>query len=169
IFAVGVIIIVTILGILASLASNNIGDTQRLAARLLATQDIANSAIPNIKSSQLRGMNSSLDIFLTNTIRDATPILAKNNININKLNKNVTAAESDANTLATLNDARLNAIYDRIYAGEMAHQLDITIILMQQIYKNTGDSSLKNFLSNAYQSLQPTQKQFADFNATDDD
>jgi predicted amino acid-binding ACT domain protein len=167
VIAVGFLILITIVGLLASSAGGNIGDTERLAARLQATQDIVSSAKSNVKNHQLRALNSDLDIYLTNTLRDATPILAKHNIQINKLSKTVVSAESDAKILATLEDARLNAIYDRMYASEMAHQLDITIILMQKIFSSTSDSSLKGLLSNAYKTLQPTQKQFEDFNAND--
>lgn len=167
IIALGFIVIITIIGLLASLATGNIGDTERLAARLQATQDIVDSAKTNVKNHQLRALNSSLDIYLTNTLRDATPILAKHNIKINSLSKSVVSAESDATILANLEDARLNAIYDRIYASEMAHQLENTTILMQKIFKSTNDSDLKSFLSNAYKTLQPTQKQFADYNAND--
>jgi hypothetical protein len=39
--------------------------------------------------------------------------------------------------------------------------------LIKKILKRTSDSGLKNFLSNAYKTLQPTQKQFEDFNAND--
>ncbi len=162
-----VVVVITILGVVVSLASGNIGDIDRLAARLQATQRIVNSAKTNIKEHQLRALNSSLDIYLTNTLRDATPILAKHNININKLSKTVISAESDVDILANLEDARLNAVYDRIYASEMATQLGNTVILMQKIFKGTNDSDLKRFLSNAYKTLQPTQKQFADYNASD--
>jgi type II secretory pathway pseudopilin PulG len=167
VIALGFLILITIVGLLASMAGGNIGDTERLAARLQATQDIVHSAETNVKNHQLRALNSDLDIYLTNTLRDAAPILAKHNIKINSLSKTVVSAESDTKILATLEDARLNAIYDRIYASEMAHQLDTTIILMQKIFKSTSDSGLKNFLSNAYKTLQPTQKQFEDFNAND--
>lgn len=86
---------------------------------------------------------------------------------MNSLSKTVTSAESDTTILATLEDARLNATYDRIYASEMAHQLDITIILMQKIYKSTSDANLKSVLDTAYKSLQPIQKQFENFNEND--
>lgn len=167
IIAVGFLILITIVGILASSTAGNIGDSERLAARLQATQDIIHSAKSNVKNHQLRAQNSNLNNYLTNTLRDLTPVLAKHNIKINSLSKTAINAESDAKILATLEDARLNAIYDRIFASEMAHQLDITIILMQKIYKSTSDSNLKSVLSSAYQSLQPTQKQFEDFNAND--
>lgn len=161
----GVIIFIIILGIISSSLSNNIGSTERLAARLMSTKSTATLATSNIKSTKLRALNSSLGIYLTNTIRDATPILAKNNIKINKLSKKVTLAESNETILATLEDARLNAIYDRIYAGEMAHQLDTTLILMRQIFTDTRSATLKSFLDNAYKTLEPTQKDFAEFNA----
>jgi hypothetical protein len=149
------------------MAGGNVGDSERLAARLQATQDIIQSSRPNVNNHQIRASNSVLDTYLTNTLRDLTPILAKHNINVNKLSKTTVNAESDAKILATLEDARLNATYDRIYASEMAHQLDITLILMQKIYKDTSDSSLKSVLSSAYQSMKPIQKQYEDFNAND--
>ncbi|MCX6728940.1 MAG: hypothetical protein NTV39_04220 [Candidatus Saccharibacteria bacterium] len=167
IIAIGFLVLITIVGLLASLASGNIGDTERLVARLQATQDIVNSAKTNVNNHQLRALNSSLDIFLTNTLRDATPILAKKNIKIDNLSKTVVNAESDAKILATLEDARLNAVYDRIYASEMATQLENTTILMKKIFNSTNDKSLKSFLSNAYLTLKPTQKQYADYNASD--
>ena len=132
-----------------------------------ATQSIVDSAKPNIKDTQLRELNSALDTYLTNTNRDLTPILAKHNIKVNSLSKSALKAESNANVLATLEEARLNAIYDRIYASEMAHQLDDTLVLMLKIEKSTSDSSMRTVLKTAIQSFQTTQKQFADFNTSD--
>ena len=167
IIAVGFLVLITIVGLMASMSGSNIGDSERLAARLQSTQNIIDSARTNVKNHQLRKTNSDLTAYLANTLRDLTPIMANHNIKINSLSKTVINAESDSKILATLEDARLNAIYDRIYASEMAHQLDITLILIQKIYKSTSDSSLKSVLSGAYKSIQPTQKQFENFNATD--
>lgn len=166
-FALVAIVIIIVIGMVASFASGNVGDTERLAARLQATQGIVTSAKANVKNHQLRKLNSDLNAYLTNTLRDATPILAKKNIKISKLSKTAAAAESNLKILATLEEARLNAIYDRIYASEMANQLENTMILMQKIFKNTTDKSMKTLLSNAYTSFQTTQKQFDEFNAND--
>jgi len=167
IIAVGFLVIITIVGMLASAAGSNIGDSERLAARLQSTQSIILSSKPNVKNSQLRTLNTNLITYLANTQVDLTPILLKHNVKMNSLSKTVTSAESDTTILATLEDARLNATYDRIYASEMAHQLDITIILMQKIYKSTSDANLKSVLDTAYKSLQPIQKQFENFNEND--
>ncbi len=144
---------------------NSINPIERLASRLSSTQDTVKSANYKIRSSKLRALNSSLNIYLTNTIRDSTPIFKNNNVQVDKLDKKVIEAESNKKMLATLEDARLNAIYDRTYAREMAYQLDTVLTLMRQVYKGSKSSSLKNFLDNAYKTLEPTQKQFADYNA----
>lgn len=158
-------VIVMILSIVVGMMSGNGGNLEHLAAKLTNTQSIAISATNNIKDTQLRKINSDLKIYLTNTIRDATPIFAANDVKIDSLSQSVIKTESDANILTTLEDARLNAVYDRTYAREMAYQLDNDITLMKQIYKSTGNTELKNFLNTSYKSLQQTQKQFADFNA----
>lgn len=162
----GIIFLLSLIGVFASVASSNIAPTERLAARLLSTEDTSKKAVDNIKNPQLRALNSSLALYMTNTIRDITPILAKNNVKVDKLSKNVTAAESNTKMLADLEDARLNVRFDRVYANKMSTQLENVLILMRQIYKNTKSSELKNFLDKAYNTLEPTQKEFADFNDT---
>ena len=157
-------IIVIILSIVVGLMTGS-SNVEHLAAKLNSTQSIALSATNNLKDTQLRKLNSDLKLFLTNTIRDATPIFAKSGVKMDSLSASVTKAESNTTTLATLEDARLNAVYDMKYARVMAYQLDTVITLMQQIYKSTGNENLKSFLISAYKSLEPTQKQFADFNA----
>ena len=165
--AAGLILFVIIM-MFAAVASNLSGGTtplKTLSVRLTNTQGVAVSATHTIKNTKLRALNSALNIQLTNAIRDLTPILAQNNIETKKIDKKIISAESNANMLATLEDARLNAIYDRVYAKEMNTQLEKTILLMRQINKSSRNSKTKIFLDNAINNLAPIQKQFADFNA----
>ena len=163
---IAIIIIIIAISVIGSLNNGSI-PAEQLAARLSATEAIVSDANSKIQSNQLLSFNSNLDIYLINTIRDIKPLLAKDKINIDKLSAAAKSAESNTNLVAKLEDARLNAIYDRTYAREVSYRLDTTLSLMQQIYSSTNDSSLKSFLENAYQNLVPTQKQFADFNASD--
>ena len=163
---IGVVVLLIIIMAISSILSGGINPTERLAARLLSTETTAKSATLNIKSTQLRALNSNLTIYLTNTIRDVTPLLTSEKINIKSLDKKVTAAESNVDILARLEDARLNAKYDHIYAIEMATQLDTILTLMLQINNNTSSKSLKSFLADARTNLEPIQKQFDDFNQT---
>ena len=160
-----IVIVITIVFMLISSLMTNTETTERLAARLITTASITDEATINIKSTQLRALNSELKIYLTNTIRDIEPLLTNDNIKIDSLDKKITESESSTEILAVLEDARLNATYDRTYAREMAYQLDTIRVLMNQIYDNTNDKELKSFLEGADSNLAPTQQQFADFNA----
>jgi hypothetical protein len=161
------IIVLIIIVIIGSSLSGGTNTSEQLAARLISTQTVVDSANSNIQSNQLLSFNSNLNIYLINTIRDIKPILAKEGIDTNSLSSTVISAESNTKLLATLEDARLNAVYDRTYAREMSYRLDTTLTLMRQIYESTGNSNLKSFLENAYKNLAPTQAQFANFNAAD--
>lgn len=163
-----IIVIVTLAIVLNGVASAQRKPLQQLAARLDSTEQIVNSAQSHLKSSQLRSLNSSLKIYLTNTNRDVAAPLLSAGVNVDKLGDSVTKEESPDAINARLEDARLNAVYDRTYAREMAYQLDTLITLMKQIYASTNNSELKTFLNATYASLEPTQKGFAEFNVAND-
>lgn len=160
-------IVICAFALIVGSLSGGIAPTKRLAARLVNTQQVVTSAVPNIKNTRLRALNSNLKIILTNTIRDASPILAKDKIDINKLDKDTLAKEPNTKMLERLEDARLNAIYDRTYAREMAYQVETIISLMQEI-KKSGKKDLKTFLTTAIDNLSPIQKQFEDYNSNND-
>lgn len=162
----GLVLLIAIIIIIAGSLSGNSKPTEQLAARLATTAKIASDAQAKLKSTDLRALNSNLKIYLTNTNRDIVAPLAESHINIKTLDKKIVADESGAAMIAKLEDARLNAVYDNTYAHEMAYQLDTTMTLMKQIYNSTGNKDLKSFLDAAYTNLQPIQKQFASFNAT---
>jgi len=163
---IAILALILVVGLAINASANNIAPTERLAARLVSTKDTVDQSKDNIKSTQLRKINSDLGIYLTNTIRDITPILAQNNIKIDSLPKKATLAESNQRLLATLEDARLNVRFDRVYANEMSTQLEDTVILMRQIHKSTSSAKLKTFLANSIDTLSQTQQDFSNFNDT---
>lgn len=145
--------------------ANKPTSTKRLAAKLVNTQQVSQSATANIKSTSLRAINSNLNIILTNTIRDASPVLAKEGLKIEKLDKNTLSLEPNAEMLSRLEDARLNAIYDRTYAREMAYQLETLTSLMTDVKESTGKKDLGDFLTTAINNLSPLQKQLENFDS----
>ena len=134
-----------------------------LAARLKTLQSISESSQPTIKNNQLRGTNSSLTLHLTNANRDIVEPLAKNNVDIKKLDKKIVARENGDKLRATLEDARLNALFDRTYAREMSYQLKATILLMQDVSKSTNSKSLDSFVETTTANLQPVEAQMSAF------
>ena len=136
---------------------------QSLAARLTTLQDIAEDARPHIKNNQLRATNSSLNLHLANANRDIAEPLSANGINIKKLDKSIVAREDGTKLASTLEDARLNAIYDRTYAREMGYQLNTTLLLMDDIAESTKSKSLDAFISTTKANLEPIEQQLDDF------
>jgi len=161
---VGVLVLLTIFLMMTVSSKSNTAPEKQLAARLQSTEVIVSNAQGTLKSSQLRTLNSNLTIYLTNTNRDiAEPLLAAK-VDVKKLDKKIVASEAGTDIVNRLEDARLNATYDRTYAREISYQLETIVALMRQIYDSTRSPSLKTFLDGAYTNLEPTQKQFAEFN-----
>lgn len=136
---------------------------EQLTARLSATQKVVAAAQPNLKSSTLRSQNSSLNLYLVDLNSDIAEPMKNNGVNVAKLSDSIVAKESTADLTARLEEARLNARYDRTYAREMAYLLDTILTLTKQIYSTTGSASLKTFLEATYNNLEKAQQTFADF------
>jgi len=158
------IIGIIVIGLVAS-GSSTSGPSQTLAARLITTETIVGDSQANLKSTELRTLNSNLKIYLTNTNRDIVAPLTKTGVNASKIDPKILAKESGTVITDRLEDARLNAVFDRTYAREIAFQLEKIVVLMRQLYDSTNDASLKSFLEGAYTNLEPTQQAFSAFNA----
>jgi hypothetical protein len=145
--------------------SSNTQKIQTLAARLQTLQTIVDESQRTIKSSSLRTTSSNLSIYLTSANRDIVGPLQTYSLSKEKLDKNIIAAEDGAELKKALEDARLNAVFDRTYAREMSYQLATVTSLMQEIYNSTNSTSLKSYLETTEANLTPIKKQLADFNA----
>jgi outer membrane murein-binding lipoprotein Lpp len=167
--AVGGGALAVIVGVLMLLSGGGSGPTQKMqtfAARVQTLEKLTTGAQKNIKSNDLRASNSNLSIFLANTDQGMVSPLEKNGVSITKLDKTIVAAENGDALTAKLEDARLNAVFDRTYAREMSYQLTALETLMKSIYSGTKSKSMKDFLQTTDDSLVPIKKQFDTFNAT---
>lgn len=161
----GVLLLIILGSILAAmLGGGGSGDRlQTLAARLQTLQTVAHGAQVNIKSNDLRTTNSSLDIYLTNANRDMATQLESRGINPAKLDKSIVAREAGTELIATLDDARLNAVYDRTYAREMSYQLATVTALIADLDASTNNAALKKYLETTRANLTPIEEQLANF------
>lgn len=164
----GGILLILIVGILSLLGGGSTPTTnmETLSARLTTLTKITTDSQKNIKSNQLNGINSNLNIFLTNADHDIITPLKNNGIDPANIDKTITAAENGSALTAKLDDARLNAVFDRTYAHEMSYQLATVHALMQSIYNATKSGSMKSFLQTSDTNLSTIKKQLDDFYAT---
>lgn len=145
--------------------SNNTSDMSRLSVRLKNLQAISDSSQKNIVSSNLRGTNTNLSLLLTNINRDIETPLTTLGVDPTKLDAKIIASEDTTKITERLENARLNATFDRIYTLEMTYQLETLMVLVQQIESNTKSGATKEFLADTYQKIEPIQKQFANFSS----
>ncbi|MEO5950750.1 MAG: hypothetical protein ABIQ04_04860 [Candidatus Saccharimonadales bacterium] len=160
------IILVVVLVSLGNGGNASPSKLQTLEARINTLSTISTSAKQNIKSNSLRTTNANLIIFLTNADRDGTAPLLAAGVAKDKIDKAITAAESGDTLKKTLEDARLNATYDRTYAREMDYQLETLSALMKGIYESTSSKSMKDFLDTTDTNLATIRKQLSDFSDT---
>lgn len=162
----GLIIIVAIISIVLNMVYTSKREPiEHMAARLATTETIASDAQSKIKSSKLRSLNSNLSLYLANTNRDISEPLLGSKVDPAKISQKIKDEESGSAITDRLEDARLNSVYDRVYANEMSYQLANLINLMKEIYATTSNEELKELLRTTYANLEPTQEAFSDFNA----
>jgi hypothetical protein len=160
--------VIIILAISSSARGPSSSSLAAVAAKLSNLKTLSEKASDNIQSSELRTINSSLTLVLTNTNRDLAEPLKVQNISLkDKKNKAVVAAAKDLTSLESrLEDARLNAAYDRTYAREMTYALKTLQSDMTVLYKKSRSKSLKTALDTGYENLAPLTKDFENFNAS---
>lgn len=124
----------------------NYNKSQQLAARLMATSAVVDKFYSTIKSSSLRTTASELNLTLSDSINQLKPILAKNRINIDKLDKGLVASESTKTLEAKLDNAQLDGNFDQVFANEMAFKVKMILILMESVYKSSSNSEMKSLL-----------------------
>lgn len=162
IFLVVALLLITFLTFIGSIGKND-DSLVKLQARLTKTTEITKVAKKYLKSNELNAINSEVEIYITNTLRDIGPILTKNNIKSGSIDKNVLAAESVNKALDRLEDARLNAVFDRAYTTEMSYQTKNILTLINKLHKSSKSNDTKSFLKSAYQNLEQIQNKLTDY------
>ncbi len=158
-----IILVIIMVSITSALGNSSKEPWQRLSARLAATAVLAESATREIKSGQLRSINSNLKLSIANTQRDLTEPFANLDITTESIPDSIAAEENGEATLARLEDGRLNAKYDTTYSREMGYQLTTLLALINQVYSSSGSAANKERLLTAYNNLKPIQESINNF------
>lgn len=162
-------LVVIIVNIANAIAATRLGPWQHLAARLSATAVVVDASTTKIKNSSLRGMNSDLKLYITNTLQEmnAGP-LTNLGIDAAKLPASITKSEATTEMDARLEDGRLNAKYDSTYAREMTYQVATILALLEQIYDSGPSAETKTLIEGWYKNLEPTYTTLSDFSAANE-
>lgn len=164
---IGVLLVALLVGAFVLLSSgNDTADLSTLSVKLENLQTVADDSQKKTVSVRIRTANTSLSLALANANRDMATLLAENAIEPEKIDPKIIARQSTEDLDARLEDARLNGIFDRIYAREMAYELETTLILVKQLESETKNEKQKAFLNTTYENIAPLQENFAKFDTT---
>ena len=164
----GVLLFTVIIFMMAlSGGTNNADRMTTIAARLSALKTVSKDATENIQGSDLRTLNSSLGLTLTNITRDMDDSVTVLKASTNEKDARVVAVSEQTTEMTdNLEDARLNGVYGRTYAREMAYTLKTLHSEMSDLYASTQKESVRTFLKDADTSLTTFTESFANYNGS---
>lgn len=160
-----VFVVVVMMAVLSA-GGGSVNKLTRFGARMNNLQTVSTESQEKIKSGNLRTLNSSLGLVLTNANRDLKEPFAAMDIKIdNEKERTVAIVAAETEELnQRLEDARLNSIFDRTYAREISFYVKSLRTEMREIYSSTKSEDLKEILETTDANLSPLLTGFSDFN-----
>lgn len=128
-------------------------------SHLIRTQEITKDGKKNIKNSKLRAHNGTLQTLLVGSASEMATPLQKSGMDPKKLESEAKKpSDEDKKLLNSLNDARLNAVYDRAYVREMTHRLNTMLLMLDRIEKINSRESMQQYVKSTRPKLKDIQK-----------
>ncbi len=163
----GVLVFVVIVFFLI-LGSGGPSPTERYVSylhRVEALRDITSKSGKTIQDSSLRGVNASTSSILGTAGQEGESLLSAVNLKSLPASSKTGAVSIEYEKLGTtLNDARLNAIYDQVYSREIGFQISKLRNEIKSIRQATKSSSLRSYLDKTDKNLTPLASQLSEFN-----
>lgn len=157
---IGALVLVGILVFaLSATRGRPVNNLVTLAAELKMIEGVAKSQHATINSRSLRSINGTLKVILADANREIAPLIPTDKP------KQASIAPDDNGLKNRLNDARLNAVFDRTYAREMTYQLERIAGLAKSVSQTTESQATKDVLNRMGRSLTPLRSQLASFTA----
>lgn len=148
------------------MSSGGPSQTERISSfiyRVQALDKLSSDNAKIIQSSDLRALNSSMSTILTGVDTAMQESLGKENKAKKPPKDSPITAEYEKIT-KKLDDARLNVVFDRAYAREVAYQLNKLRAEMNYIYDGTKSKSLRTSLEKADADIKKLSEDFSKFN-----
>ena len=124
-----------------------------------------------VKDSQLAAINGNLQTTLVNATRDMeTPLqnMGQDSSTLKSAAKSNGGQYSDTKLGTALEDARLNGVYDRVYANEMNTKMQLVLAYMASIKKNNRRESMQTFITKNEPSFKTIQESIEEFQNPDE-
>lgn len=153
-----------IISVLQGSKPNIAGMSQQVTTRTATTAFIAKESQKKLRSRDLSALNTTIALQLTGSSASLTEAFAKAGVVVGNA-KEAKADDTSEDTTKKLEEARLNGIFDRVYAREMAYRLTTIMLQLDAIHKTTTNAELRAYLETTYNDLKPLQEKLAAYDA----
>ena len=162
--ALGVFVLAISL-IVAFSGKDNTADLQQLAVRLDNLSLTVKKIQPDLKSNNLSTTNSTFQVWITDSRHQAEALLQTAGVKKSQYNKAMVTSEKNIsdNLSSKFEDARLNAVLDRVYASIMASETDKLIVMFNAMGKNSKAKAIRDYANSTSVNLTPIQKSFGSY------
>ena len=170
------VFIALIIGVAAIAASLNKTDTkdqdlmvQSYWMASFFSEEVLDEYVREVKNSDIRNMTASLKSVLTELIKNSeTIMLSQYGIDTSDFDEDedpvpVEEHEKIQKVVDTLEDARLNAMLDRVYLREVTLQIAYLRAYQSEIIARTKDDVIKDYTTKAKANLDNMYDQFSSF------
>ena len=131
--------------------------------RVEALEEVSVEAQENIQTSELRIINSNLSLVLTDAKQGVAEFQTEK---VDKKSEAFQTVAAETEELkSNLDEARLNAIYDRTYARELRYEITSLRSQMGVIYDKSRSSKLKEYLEATNKNLKNINNDLSAYNA----
>lgn len=136
--------------------------------RVEALQELTGAQAKNIQSSKLVALDGNVNSILAGIQQEGAPALAAQGVKKLALvpPKASAVALEYAEIASRLDDARLNAAFDRTYVREITYQLGRLRAEIQTIRTGTHSSTVLDFLSTSDSNLKPLEEAYSNYVAS---
>lgn len=149
--------------------TTSIANEVSLYTTMIDVEKSTDQSARNLKSSGMSSANSSIRSTLTNAARDMQTPLTNMGQNPSTLKSAaVKPPYHDDELVTTLEDARLNGIYDRTYAREINTKMKLMISYMESIEATNSRESMQEFIKKNKKSFEDIQNSIEDWQSSDE-
>lgn len=154
--------------IIAFSGKDNTADLQQVAVRLDNLTQTTKTVNKNLKSQNLKNINSTFIVWLGGNKGEAESLLKAGGISKTEYNKDMVKKEKALTTALDkkYEDARLSGRLNRVYSSSMAAETEKLINLLNTMSKRSQSKQIRDFAKTASASLTQINKDFDSY--TDD-
>ncbi len=151
--------------IVAFSGQDKTADLQQMVVRLENMNNSAKTSDKYLKSSNLSNINSTYQIWLAGTKAQGEELLKLGDVKKTDYSKTMVASEKKLATDldAKLEDARLSATLNRVYANSMTAETEKLVAMLTAMSKKSSSQKIRDYAKTANETLKQIQKDFDEY------